>query len=205
MPMVVLTVLILASYVIRICYLSLFLRFPIFLFIYLSSMCCTSYLGLLVLRGLVGHSTIPSRECLSHGFLLSYFSFSFSDPEHWGVAIHQGWWRLLVYRLDYILETIEVVDPFTVGAMNVVVWHQLKVKSCCIGLWVRLTPPVNLNIVMLWRNCSFRVVFCSPLYLLKVGTYTFPLRPGALLFIIAHHYVGSCNWFVQRIVDLGFL
>ena len=80
-------------------------------------MCCTSYLGLLVLQGLVGHSTIPSRECLSHGFLLSYFSFSISDPEHWGVAIHQGWWRLLVYRLDYILETIEVVGPFTVGAM----------------------------------------------------------------------------------------
>ena len=37
-------------------------------FSYLSSMCCTSYLGLLVLQGLVGHSTILSHECLSHGF-----------------------------------------------------------------------------------------------------------------------------------------
>ena len=61
------------------------------------------------------------QECLSHGLLLSYFLFSFSDPERWGVTIHQGWWRLLVYRLDYILETIEVVGPFTVGAMNGVV------------------------------------------------------------------------------------
>ena len=48
-------------------------------FSYISSMCCTSYLGLLVLQGLVGHSTISSRECLSHGFLLSYFLFSFSE------------------------------------------------------------------------------------------------------------------------------
>ena len=48
-------------------------------FSYISSMCCTSYLGLLMLQGLVGHSTISSRECLSHGFLLSYFLFSFSE------------------------------------------------------------------------------------------------------------------------------
>ena len=177
MPMVVLAVLILASYVIRICYLSLFLRFPIFLFIYLSSMCCTSYLGLLVLQGLVGHSTIPSRECLSHGFLLSYFSFSFSDPEHWGVAIHQGWWRLLVYRLDYILETIEVVGPFTVGAMNGVVWHQIKVVvlGCGSDWLLQLTWVLSCCDVIV----QFRWFF-SPFYLLKVGTYTFLLRPGAL-------------------------
>ena len=34
-------------------------------FSYISSMCCTSYLGLLMLQGLVGHSTISSRECLT--------------------------------------------------------------------------------------------------------------------------------------------
>ena len=37
-------------------------------FSYLSSMCYTSYLGPLVLQGLIGHSTILSHECLSHGF-----------------------------------------------------------------------------------------------------------------------------------------
>ena len=59
-------------------------------FSYLSSMCYTSYLGPLVLQGLIGHSTILSHECLSHGFffLLSYFPFGFSDPENCGVAVH---------------------------------------------------------------------------------------------------------------------
>ena len=37
-------------------------------FSYLSSMCYTSHLGPLVLQGLIGHSTILSHECLSHGF-----------------------------------------------------------------------------------------------------------------------------------------
>ena len=31
-----------------------------------------------------------------------------------------------------------------------------------------------------------------------------PTETGGFVFKIAHHYVGSCNWFVQRIVDLGF-
>ena len=59
-------------------------------FSYLSSMCYTSYLGLSVLQGLVGHSTILSHECLSHGFLLSYFSFRFSDPENCGGCYSLG-------------------------------------------------------------------------------------------------------------------
>ena len=42
-------------------------------FSYLSSMCYTSYLGPLVLQGLIGHSTILSHECLSHGFFLFLF------------------------------------------------------------------------------------------------------------------------------------
>ena len=163
--------------------------FFIFLFFYLSIyLRCVAHrtLGFLVLQGLVGHSTIPSRECLSHGFLLSYFSFSFSDPEHWGVAIHQGWWRLLVYRLDYILETIEVVGPFTVGAMIGVVQPQVKV----VALGCRSDGLLQLT--WAFSGCDvvvhFRWFFC----VLEVGTYTFLLRPGAY-FKIAHRYVGSCN------------
>jgi len=43
-------------------------------FPYIFSMGCPSYLGLLMLPGLIGHSTISSLECLSHGFLLSLYN-----------------------------------------------------------------------------------------------------------------------------------
>ena len=150
-------------------------------FSYLSSMCYTSHLGPLVLQGLIGHSTILSHECLSHGFFFSFILFPiwvFGPWELWGCC------SLVVITTASLPLGLHIGDhrgrwSFHGGGYECSCLA--SDKSCCIGLWVWLTPPVNLGIVMLWRKWSFQVVFFLPLCLLKVGTYTFLPRPGALL------------------------
>jgi len=47
--------------------------------------------------------------------------------------------------------------------------------------------------------------FFSPFMFAESWHLHIPTETGGFAFKIAHHYVGSCNWFVQRKVDLGFL
>ena len=148
-------------------------------------MCYTSYLGPLVLQGLVGHSTFLSHECLSHGFSL-FFSFFF-PIFHLGFGPWELWgcYSLVVITTASLPLGLHIGDhwgrwPFHGGGYECSCLA--SDKSCCIGLWVRLTPPVNLSIVMLWRNCSFQVVFFFSLIFAESWHLHIPTETGGFAF-----------------------